>query len=148
MGRRSVLVTGGILLAAVAMFLVPAVAVGSGFTGGCQSGPMELDELLASDSVVGVTRHDAFADRPGLKVWAPGSAAKATAVWGVAGEKRELTTSGGRFNIIPEGEDGCATQRVGTSWPEALGPRPIALVHGRIPGARPSQIGDTRTAQP
>ena len=135
MGRRAVLITGGVLVAAVAMCLVAAVGVGSGFTGGCQSGPMELDALMASDSVVGVTRHDAFADRPGLKIWAPGSVAEAAVVWGVAGDRNGLTTSGGRFNIIPEGEDGCATQQVGTNWYEIVwregdGPHLLVTVNG------------------
>jgi len=144
MGKRSVLVTGGVLLGVVAVSLVAAVAVGSGFTGGCQSGPMELDELLASDSVVGVTRHDAFADRPGLKVWAPGSAAKATVVWGVAGDRGGLATSGGRFNIIPEGEEGCSTQRVRTSRYEIVyrdgdGPHLLATVNGSDDEAKLNQ---------
>ena len=135
MRRPSVLVVGAVLLAAVGMSLVAAVAVGTGFGGAGQSGPMEFDELLASDSVVGVTRHDAFAAPPGLKIWAPGSVAKATTVWGMDGDRNGLMASGGRFNVISEGEDRGATQDVGSSRYEIVyrtgdGPHVFAAVHG------------------
>ena len=81
MRKATLVVAIVVLVAGVAMSVVAVVAVGDGSASGCQSGPMDLDELLASEGVVGVERQDAFADRVGLGVWAPGSVAKVTAAW-------------------------------------------------------------------
>ncbi|MEZ5176674.1 MAG: hypothetical protein R2823_10825 [Acidimicrobiia bacterium] len=115
MTKAMAYVAGSVLLAGFAMSLVAVIAVSEGPTQGCQSGPMKFDALLASESIIGVTRHDAFADRPGLAVWAPGTVAKATAVWGVPADEEELATSGGRFSLVAADEERCATQRLGTS---------------------------------
>jgi len=101
-----------------------------------------------------VTRHDAFADRPGLKIWAPGSVAKAAAaVWGVAGDRNELTTSSRRFNIISAGEEGCSTQRVGNTSYEIVyrdgdGPHLLAAVTGSEDEARLTQRFGPPVADP
>jgi hypothetical protein len=135
MRKATLVVAIVVLVAGIAMSVAAVVAVGEGSASGCQSGPMDLDESLASESVIGVARQDALADRVGLGVWAPGSVAKVTAVWGTAADGGVLVASGGRFNAVPAGSEGCATQAVDTSrysivYRSGDGPHPFAVVDG------------------